>query len=288
VGIAGLLGVTKDRLRKDRRQGQARAQIGLVWATQSREASDWVAGSSTPAASIRRVQMSLGRPILTARNFEGAAMSLNEERLVKSKRRVADHGEVFTPAWMVENMLDLVKEESERIDSRVLEPACGSGNFLVAVLARKLATVHARHGKSDFEKRHYALFALMCTYGIELLADNSRECRNNLATVFNSFLDIEDDDDWAQAARAVLSVNIVQGDALTMTVPSGRSITFPEWAYLGKGKYQRRDFRYEDLTQRASYEGTLFGQLDDDDLFVPIKTYPPMTVHQMAERVRAA
>lgn len=92
--------------------------------------------------------------------------------LVKSKKRVADHGEVFTPDWMVEDMLNLVKAESERIDARVLEPACGSGNFLVPVLCRKLATVEARYGKSEFEKRHYALLALMCMYGIELLADN--------------------------------------------------------------------------------------------------------------------
>lgn len=213
-------------------------------------------------------------------------MSLNEvERLIKSKQRVADHGEVFTPAWMVESMLDLVKEESDRIDSRVLEPACGSGNFLLPVLVRKLVTVHLRHGKSDFEKRHYALFALMCTYGIELLADNAQECRINLATVFNSFLDIEDADEWAQAARAVLAVNIVQGDALTMTVPGGGPITFPEWGYLGKGKYQRRDFRYDALTQRASFEGTLFGQLDDEDLFTPTKTYPSMNVREIAEQV---
>lgn len=205
------------------------------------------------------------------------------QRLVKSKQRVADHGEVFTPGWMVEDMLDLVKHESERIDSRVLEPACGSGNFLVPVLARKLVTVQLRHGKSEFEKRHYALFALMCTYGIELLADNAEECRHNLAEVFNTFLGIGNKDQWAQAARAVLAVNIVQGDALTMTVPSGQPITFPEWGYLGKGKFQRRDFRYDDLTQRASYEGTLFGELDDDDLFVPAQTYPTMTVNQIAE-----
>ena len=205
------------------------------------------------------------------------------QRLVKSKQRVADHGEVFTPAWMVEDMLDLVKHESERIDSRVLEPACGSGNFLVPVLARKLVTVQLRHGKSEFEKRHYALFALMCTYGIELLADNAEECRHNLAEVFNTFLGIGNDDQWARAACAVLAVNIVQGDALTMTVPSGQPITFPEWGYLGKGKFQRRDFRYDDLTQRASYEGTLFGELDDEDLFVPAQTYPTMTVIQIAE-----
>ena len=207
------------------------------------------------------------------------------ERLIKSRRRVADHGEVFTPAWVVENMLDLVKKESERIDSRVLEPACGSGNFLVPVLMRKLATVQLRYGKSDFEKRHYALFALMCTYGIELLADNAKECRDNLATVFNAFLDIDDDDEWAQSAQAVLAANIVQGDALTMSVPSGQPLTFPEWAYLGKGKFQRRDFRYHDLTQRASWEGTLFAQLDDEALFTPIRTYPPMTFRQIAGRL---
>ncbi|GAB09793.1 hypothetical protein GOARA_047_00280 [Gordonia araii NBRC 100433] len=205
------------------------------------------------------------------------------EALTRSKQRVADHGEVFTPAWMVEGMLDLVKDEAERIDSRVLEPACGSGNFLVPVLARKLVTVEFRHGRSEFEKRHYALFALMCTYGIELLSDNAEECRGNLAEVFATFLGISNDDQWARAARAVLAVNIVQGDALTMTVPSGQPITFPEWGYLGKGKFQRRDFRYDDLTQRASYEGTLFGELDDDDLFVPAQTYPTMTVSQIAE-----
>ena len=91
--------------------------------------------------------------------------------LIKSKKRVADHGEVFTPAWLVEAMLDLVKNETQRIDSRFLEPACGSGNFLVQVLRRKLAAVELKYGKSPFERRHYALLALMCIYGIELLAD---------------------------------------------------------------------------------------------------------------------
>lgn len=214
-------------------------------------------------------------------------MTLSEaQRLVKSKQRIANHGEVFTPAWMVDNMLNLVMHESERIDSRVLEPACGSGNFLIPVLARKLATVQLRHGKSEFEKRHLALFALMCIYGIELLGDNTAECRNNLAEVFNSFLGIAKSDESAQAARAILSVNIVQGDALTMTVPGGKPITFAEWGYLGRGMFQRRDFRYDDLTQRASYEGTLFGELDADELFVPAQSYPVMTVRQIAEEVQ--
>ena len=89
--------------------------------------------------------------------------------LIKSKKRVADHGEVFTPRWLIEKMLDLVRGETERIDARFLEPACGSGNFLASVLQRKLAAVEAKYGKSEFERQHYALLALMCIYGIELL-----------------------------------------------------------------------------------------------------------------------
>jgi type I restriction-modification system DNA methylase subunit len=104
---------------------------------------------------------------------------LPAESLIRSRERVADHGEVFTPQWMVKDMLDLVKGESERIDSRFLEPACGSGNFLKPVLQRKLSTVHTRYRQSDFERKHYALFALMCVYGIELLEDNVKECRQN-------------------------------------------------------------------------------------------------------------
>ncbi len=94
--------------------------------------------------------------------------------------------------------------------------------------ADPVCTENVRAAAEDYVKRHYALFALMCTYGIELLSDNAEECRHNLAEVFNTFLGIDDNDEWAQAARAVLEGNIVQGDALTMTVPGGRPITFPE------------------------------------------------------------
>ncbi|MCZ0710911.1 N-6 DNA methylase [Microbacterium paraoxydans] len=208
--------------------------------------------------------------------------------LVKSKQRVADHGEVFTPAWLVEDMLNLVKAESERIDARVLEPGCGSGNFLVPVIRRKLATVELRYGKSDFERRHYALLGLMCIYGIELLADNAAECRANLIDVFASYLQLSPADAWYIAAERVLAANVVQGDALTMTTigtapgTHGRPIVFPEWGYLGKGKYQRRDFRYDSLTQRASFQGTLWDHLEEHEIFTPIQEYPAMTVEELA------
>ncbi|WP_375386568.1 N-6 DNA methylase [uncultured Microbacterium sp.] len=207
---------------------------------------------------------------------------MTDEQLVKSRQRVADHGEVFTPRWLVEDMLDLVASETERIDSRFLEPACGSGNFLVPILERKLTAVEQRHGRSEFEKRHYALFALMCVYGIELLDDNVIECRENLAGTFARYLRVDPADEWSRAASSVLGTNIVQGDALAMTTASGEPITFAEWGYLGRGKFQRRDFRYDSLTQRASASEGLFAHFEEHEIFTPVRTYPPMTVQDLA------
>ena len=205
--------------------------------------------------------------------------------LIKSKVRVADHGEVFTPAWMVEAMLDLVKAETERIDSRFLEPACGSGNFLVKVLQRKLIAVELKYGKNDFEKRHFSLLGLMCIYGIELLADNIVECRSNVLDIFADYLKLDESDDLYHAAAYVLSQNLVHGDAMTMRIKNGNAIAFAEWGYLGKGKFQRRDFGLGDLTQSSvfSKEGSLFAQLGRHDLFTPTKTYPPMTMVDLAK-----
>lgn len=204
--------------------------------------------------------------------------------LIKSKKRVADHGEVFTPPWMVEAMLDLVKGETERIDSRFLEPACGSGNFLARVLQRKLGAVELKFGKSEFEKRHYALLVLMCIYGIELLADNIAECRANLLEIFADYLNLNESDDVYRAASYVLSQNLVHGDALTMRAHDGRPITFAEWGYLGKGKFQRRDFRFDVLSGSSAFsaEGSLFAHLGKHEIFTPTMTYPPMAVSELA------
>jgi hypothetical protein len=207
--------------------------------------------------------------------------------LVKSKQRVADHGEVFTPAWMVEAMLDLVKSETERIDSRFLEPACGSGNFLVRILQRKLAAVELKYGKVDFEKRQYSLLALMCIYGIELLPDNIAECRANLLEIFAGYLNLASSDDLYRAAFYVLSQNLVHGDAMKMCSADGSAILFAEWGYLGKGKFQRRDFRFDTLTLSSSFsaEDSLFAQIGKHEIFTPAKTYSPMTVAELAALV---
>jgi hypothetical protein len=206
--------------------------------------------------------------------------------LIKSKKRVADHGEVFTPPWLVEKMLDLVKDETERIDSRFLEPACGSGNFLVPVLQRKLAAVDKRYKSSEFERNHHALLGLMCVYGIELLRDNAEECRNNLLEVFRSHLKLDSESTLERAAGVVLASNIVQGDALSLKDHEGEPIVFPEWSYLGKGIFKRRDFKYDELLQLSSFgEGTLFESLEADEIFAPVKDHPAMNISDIANNV---
>lgn len=204
--------------------------------------------------------------------------------LIKSKQRVVDHGEVFTPMWLVDAMLDLVKEETERINSRFLEPACGSGNFLTQILKRKLAAVEIKYGKSDFDRDHYALLALMSIYGIELLTDNIIECQANLLEIFSDYLGIDEADEVYRAALFVLSQNIVHGDALEMKTHQKEPISFAEWGYLGKGRYQRRDFRFDALTGASAFsaEGSLFADLGKHEIFLPIKTYEPVTASELA------
>lgn len=204
--------------------------------------------------------------------------------LIKSKQRVADHGEVFTPEWLVEAMLDLVKDDTERLDSRFLEPACGIGNFLTKILKRKLAAVELRYGKSEFDRNHYALLSVMCIYGIELLKDNIAECQANVLDVLISYSNLDIENELYRSAVYVLSQNIVHGDALTMRDINGSPITFAEWGYLGKGKFQRRDFRFDVLTGSSAFsaEGFLFADLGRHEIFQPVKTYEQVTISQLA------
>ena len=134
-----------------------------------------------------------------SRSVNNADQSLVPE-LIKSKKRVADHGEVFTPPWLVEAMLQLVADETQRLDARFLEPACGSGHFLVPILQRKLAAARLRYAPSDFDLHHFSLLGLMCLYGIELLPDNIAECRANRLAVFDSALGLAQDHPLHRAA----------------------------------------------------------------------------------------
>lgn len=205
-------------------------------------------------------------------------------RQVKSKKRVADHGEVFTSEREVNAMLDLVKHETERIDSRFLEPACGDGNFLVEILRRKLEVVTKRYKKNQLDYERYAVIAVSSIYGIDLLLDNVEECRKRLLNIFqNQYQKLYKDQikaDCLASVKFILSKNIIQGDALTLNkVGSQEPIVFAEWSAVNGSMIKRRDYTMANLlkAEAAKEPNTLFSdQYDSDPAFLPkvLAEYP--------------
>lgn len=205
------------------------------------------------------------------------------DKQVVSKRRVADHGEVYTHSREVNAMLDLVKQETERIESRFLEPACGTGNFLVEILSRKLVVVASRYAKSQFEYERYAVLAVSSLYGIDILADNVAACQERLFNVFDAsytaLFKNEVNDACRASVRFILSRNILHGDALTLQTVSadgGEPITFSEWSAVNGSMLKRRDFKFAHLIDRADSQALpLFSDLGDESYIPePIADHP--------------
>jgi hypothetical protein len=206
------------------------------------------------------------------------------------RQRVIDHGEVFTPPGLVNDMLDLVAEECKREDSRFLEPACGDGNFLAEVLRRRLEEVTKKR-KSQIQWEVHALLGLACLYGIELLADNTEKCRTRLAAGFaEAYFERwpkSGRKEVAEAAKRIVAVNIVQGDALKMIGPNREPLVLTEWALVGGGKFKRRLFEYAGLTPPKEGDGGLLASepiLDEDGQrqFVPRHIRDLPLVHYLA------
>lgn len=223
------------------------------------------------------------------------------ESLVRSKKRVADHGEVLTGEREVNAMLDLVKQETERIDSRFLEPACGTGNFLTAILDRKLAVVEKRYGRSQLDFERYAVLAVSSLYGIDILPDNVRECRQRLFDIFDAvYTDRYKNkakEKCRKAVRFILETNIIFGNALTLKTEGEhpRPIVFAHWSLIG-GKFKRMDYAFHDLSRPEPEEAqSLFAtqrgivQRDTGDMgFIPEplrNDYPPVPYWELADAV---
>ena len=177
---------------------------------------------------------------------------------VKSKQRVADHGEVFTAEREVKAMCDLVKQETERIDSRFLEPACGDGNFLSEILSRKLAVVKSKYKKSPYDYERNSILALGSLYGVDILLDNAIVCRERLFKIwdkeYKKVCKKECNEDTRGAAKFILSRNIVCGNALSLRCvdEEGRDtdepIVFSEWTFpFNDSKMQRKDYTFDEL-----------------------------------------
>lgn len=203
----------------------------------------------------------------------------NTTKHVKSKQRVADYGEVFTPEWLVNDMLDLVKHETERIDSRFLEPACGNGNFLAEVLRRKLAVVDSRYSKSQIEWERYAVIAVSSIYGVDILEDNAQECRERLFNIFDEhYTELFKDkckDECRRSIKFLLKRNILWGDALDFTNPvTKQPIVFSEWSAVNSFMLKRRDFMFKFLVEKTHQFSLFNDEGNPAAVDEPVKDFP--------------
>ena len=191
---------------------------------------------------------------------------------VKSRKRVQEHGEVFTNEREVNAMLDMVKQETERIDSRFLEPACGDGNFLSEVLRRKLDVVDSRYKRSPREWEKYCFVAVGSVYGVELLHANAVACRDRLYSIvkerYQRVVKRGPNPDFLDAIGFVLERNILNGNALSLKAvdqdgnDTDEPIIFSEWSVVTGDRVKRRDFRLDEMLEGNVERGqtrTLFG-----------------------------
>jgi len=189
--------------------------------------------------------------------------------LSKSRERIRDHGEVFTPDFIVEDMLNLVINETQRIESRFLEPACGDGNFLIKILERKLEVVKRNYRKSQFDYERYSLLAISSLYGVELLEDNTKKARARLYDYFfKQYCKLYKEainSEFLKNIEYLLNRNIIQGDALTLKDPNGEPIVFSEWSLANGKKIKRRDFQYSDLATLDQNNPSLFSISETSD-----------------------
>ena len=212
---------------------------------------------------------------------------------VKSKQRVADHGEVFTAEREVNAMLDLVKQETERIDSRFLEPACGDGNFLAEILGRKLCcSKMKKYKKSAYDWERNSLLTLGSLYGVDILPDNVQACRERLYDIWNNeykaVCKSECNEETRTSAKFILSLNIVFGNALTLLcvdedgLDTNTPIIFSEWTFpFNDARMQRKDYTFAELLlsseetekNKQSGQGSLFASEDGESEPTFLKQY---------------
>lgn len=205
---------------------------------------------------------------------------------IKSKQRITDHGEVFTAEREVNAMLDLVKQETERIESRFLEPACGNGNFLSEILRRKLNVVKARYCKRPADYEKYAFLAVTSIYGVDILQDNVTECRNRMLTIFDADYTAnckkETNDECREAVKYILRHNILCGDALTMKMSDGKPIIFAEWSMVTGDLLKRRDFRLDQMLEghTPNMQIDIFSNKEEWEYDEEIQAFIPLPIRE--------
>ena len=174
--------------------------------------------------------------------------------LIRSKKRVKDLGEVFTPPHIVNEMLDLVKDEVKKINSRVLEPSCGTGNFLIEILARKMVTVVDTFTRSD-DVEFYTLYALSSIYGVDIAPDNVADSKERMKQVIGKFApQLLGSEKSLVRINYILNRNIICGDFLN----GQDKIHFVEFSSPMPYMFEQKTFCLLDLLLgRESLFGTL-------------------------------
>jgi hypothetical protein len=199
-----------------------------------------------------------------------------------TKSRIDLYGEVFTAPKQVEDMLNLVNEETLRIDSRFLEPACGDGNFLIKVLERKISLIQKKYLKSQIEFERYSVLALGSLYGVEILPDNLDECKVRLydyfLEIYNRCFPKSQNEEFLGSIKFIIDRNILLGDALTMKTPDGKhSIIFSEWSFIKGSLLQRSDYTFSDLLAYKPEQNSLFSDLGEEVIIPPaVKVFKPI------------
>ncbi|GAB4129892.1 MAG: type III restriction endonuclease subunit M [Raineya sp.] len=213
---------------------------------------------------------------------------IKQLKQMKSKQRVRDYGEVYTPQHIVNDMLDLVKHETERIDSRFLEPACGNGNFLAEILRRKLNIVDQRYNKTQIQWEYNSIIAVSSIYGVDILEDNAEECRKRLFNIFkeryNALFADKCKPEVLRSVDFLLHRNILWGDALDFTNPQTKQpIIFSEWSAVNGTMLKRKDYMFKFLVEKT-FQTSLF---DDEGnaaaIDEPVKDYPLVHFLKLSE-----
>ncbi len=209
------------------------------------------------------------------------------------ENRAKKFGEVFTSKKEVNNMLNLVDNETVRIDSRFLEPACGDGNFLIKILERKLNIIEKKYKNSQIEYERYTVQAISSLYGIDILEDNAKNCRKRLSEFFlQSYKKLFKDslkNKFIKSIDFILSLNIVWGDAISLkTVKNKTPIIFSEWSFITGSMIKRTDYSFSDLISYQPFEkGTLFSDLGDRVIIPdPLHSYKPSHYLNLEENVK--
>ena len=233
--------------------------------------------------------------------MNGARLQAKEQKSqIKSRERVARRGEVFTAEREVKAMCDLVKDETERIESRFLEPACGDGNFLAEILGRKLTVVSRQYTKAPDDWEKHSLVALSSLYGIDIMQDNTQGCRDRLYALWlaeyerhcGDDINAEQKEEAKRSARFILKRNILCGNALSLKEvdekqeDTDRPIIFSEWSLVGENM-KRRDFAFNSLVNQdfANEAGSLFSDLGDEaEIFSPVKEFPLIHYRRVYEQ----